>query len=824
MTTRHSSIGDMRLVCDYFRSLRNEIALDLQIFELAGLDPSRYGKFPRPSRWIAKAKRFDFLSRLLHRLSLPIWFLLGPLLFSCQYKALRARWQAVGPVRFDETGQVLAFSNRTLDIVQTRYIDPAPRQWIELPWLPLSNLPHGAEVLSVMALLSEADIERSLTLATLAHRALQKRRGMSDWGLQSYTALRWFLVRLAVDKLPGPLLSTEHFNRWAVLVDQSVRRSSNYRQTRHFSLMQHGSVGANETPRGLGFRLPTRLHAVSHLHAYSAADVDVFMAEILSSRCGDRGLVISFFRPSIILTEMATVGGPPSILFVGYPLCEAAHCSLLKALCLQGDWEIFYKPHPTCPASSFIMDLPWTVVEGRTVFPRVDLVISYPSTLISEYAAHDTPIIKHSMDVTADELLDRLPEIVNKIEPRHSFTRTTLRREPTDSLSNLPYPKMTVNSHKTYRICKQCIMDTSDPSIFFDERGRCGYCNNFNARILPNWHTDAVGERQLERIADSIKSDGKGKDFDCIIGLSGGQDSSYAAYITKEKMGLRPLLFHVDAGWNTDEAVGNIEKLADGLGLDLYTEVVNWEAVRRMQVAFLRAGIPDQDLVQDAAFFSGLYKFARKYKIKHIITGSNFSTESCREPEAWGGYLGIDKTLFGDIWATCGDGKPNDDFPLVDIMVYKLLYQKVLGIKLHHPLNLVPYFDKDAKDELGRRFGWRRFQHKHHESRFTRFFEDYWLPRRFGYDKRRAHFSSLIITGQMTREQALERVLRPEMDEHFLNQEFEYVAHKLGLTVDELQALFDMPKKTYRDYKNKRNLIIIGAKVMRMLGQERRHI
>jgi len=128
-------------------------------------------------------------------------------------------------------------------------------------------------------------------------------------------------------------------------------------------------------------------------------------------------------------------------------------------------------------------------------------------------------------------------------------------------------------------------------------------------------------------------------------------------------MGLRPLLFHVDAGWNTDQAVGNIEKLVDGLGLDLYTEVVNWESVKRMQVAFLRAGIPDQDLVQDAAFFSGLYKFARKYKIKHIITGSNFSTECCREPEEWGGYLGIDKTLFGDIWTTCGDGKPNCQVP-----------------------------------------------------------------------------------------------------------------------------------------------------------------
>ena len=364
-------------------------------------------------------------------------------------------------------------------------------------------------------------------------------------------------------------------------------------------------------------------------------------------------------------------------------------------------------------------------------------------------------------------------------------------------------------------------MDTSDPNIIFNNVGHCDYCTNFASTINPNWLTDERGYKELQLLAEKIRLEGKGKDFDCIIGLSGGLDSSYAAYIAKEKMGLRPLLFHVDAGWNTDQAVGNIEKLVDCLGLDLYTDVVNWDSVRRMQVAFLRAGIPDQDLVQDAAFFSGLYKFARQNGIKHIITGSNFSTECCREPEEWGGYLGIDKTLFGDIWTRCGDGRPND-FPLVDILVYKVWYQKMLGMKMHHPLNLVPYNKKGAEDELEQRFGWQRFKHKHHESRFTRFYEDYWLPRRFGFEKRRAHFSSLIMTEQMTRDQALERIAKPEMDEHFLKQEFEYVAHKLDLTVDELQAIFDSPKKNFRDYKNKRDLIGFGANLMRRLGLEKR--
>lgn len=372
-----------------------------------------------------------------------------------------------------------------------------------------------------------------------------------------------------------------------------------------------------------------------------------------------------------------------------------------------------------------------------------------------------------------------------------------------------------------YNICHNCIMDTSDPNIKFDDCGFCDYCNNFKKNILPNWHADEQGEKELLRISEKIKSWGRGKEFDCIIGLSGGLDSSYAAYIAKEKMGLRPLLFHVDAGWNTDQAVGNIEKLVDGLGLDLYTEVINWEEMKDLQLAFLRSQIADQDLPQDGAFFSALYKFARKHKIKHVITGSNFSTECCREPEEWGGYPGIDKKLFLDIHEKFGT-RPLKSFPIVDIFVYKVLYQHILGMGIVKPLNMVPYIKKEAEETLGRLFGWQKFQHKHHESRFTRFYEDYWMPRKFGYEKRRAHFSSLIMTGQMTRDEALGRISHPEMDEHFLKQEFEYVASKLGLTVAELQEIFDGENKTYRDYRNKRWAIGVGTNVMRWLGLEKR--
>lgn len=374
---------------------------------------------------------------------------------------------------------------------------------------------------------------------------------------------------------------------------------------------------------------------------------------------------------------------------------------------------------------------------------------------------------------------------------------------------------------KKYQECVHCVMNTSDPDLGFDEGGVCDYCNNFQKNIQPNWHTDERGERDLAALAERIKKDGLGKDFDCIIGLSGGLDSSYAAFVAKEKMGLRPLLFHVDAGWNTDQAVGNIEKLVDGLGLDLYTEVINWEDVKNLQLAFLRSQIVDQDLVQDAAFFSALYKFARDYKVKYVLTGSNYSTECCREPEKWGSYPGIDKRLFQDIYKKFGT-HPLKSFPLVDIFVYKVLYQGLLGMEVVKPLNLVPYVKKDAEAELERRFGWQKFQHKHHESRFTRFYEDYWMPRKFRFDRRRAHFSSLIMTGQMSRDDALARLAKPEMDEHFMRQEFEYVANKLGLTVEELQDIFNGENKTYMDYKNKRWLVGVGANVLRMLGLERR--
>ncbi len=374
---------------------------------------------------------------------------------------------------------------------------------------------------------------------------------------------------------------------------------------------------------------------------------------------------------------------------------------------------------------------------------------------------------------------------------------------------------------KRIKTCTKTVMDSTDPNIVFDDQGISDYYHHFHNNIKPSWDTSKIGLKKLMKISKKIKSSSKNNDFDCIIGMSGGLDSSYTLYIAKEIMGLRPLVFHVDCGWNTDQAVSNIEKLINGLNLDLYTDVIDWQEVKDLQLAFLKSQIPDQDLVQDYAFFSSLYRFAKKNSIKYIMTGSNFSTECCREPEEWGGYAGIDRKLALDIHKKYGKIKLKH-FPIIDIFTYKIYYKYIYGMNVVNPLNFVPYIKADAENLLEKKFGWKKFQHKHHESRFTRFYEDFWLVRKFGFDKRKAHFSSLILTNQMTRDEALQRLKKPELSEQTLKNEFEYVSNKLEISIDELQFIFDQKNKTFRDYKNNRNMIRIGATVLQRIGLEKR--
>lgn len=370
-----------------------------------------------------------------------------------------------------------------------------------------------------------------------------------------------------------------------------------------------------------------------------------------------------------------------------------------------------------------------------------------------------------------------------------------------------------------YQMCSNCVMDTTDPKASFDDKGYCRYCQNFYANIQPNWDTGEKGWKEIEAVAAKIRKEGEGKEFDCIMGMSGGLDSSYLTHVATEMLGLRPLVFHVDAGWNSQIAVNNIEMLVDKLGLDLYTEVINWEEMRDLQLAFFKSGVIHLDTPQDHAFFATMYNFANKHGIKYILNGGNYSTECVDNPLDWH-YHASDLVQLRDIHNQFGT-RPLKSFPLANILTYKIYYRYVKGVQVVRPLNYVPYIKKDAIKLLSEKYGWQEYPQKHFESRFTKFYEGYWKPKRFAIDVRKAQFSSLILSGQMTREEAVEELAKPPWDEETIKDDFEYIATKLGISVDELQQYFDMPRKTHRDYKNQQWIFDIGTKVMIAAGMTR---
>lgn len=376
-----------------------------------------------------------------------------------------------------------------------------------------------------------------------------------------------------------------------------------------------------------------------------------------------------------------------------------------------------------------------------------------------------------------------------------------------------------MQDNSTYQLCSQCVMDTSDSQIVFDENGVCDHCNGFKAHVLPNWHPDEQGKAMFREVVEKIRREGSGKPFDSIIGMSGGLDSSYMLHLAVSEFGLRPLVFHVDGGWNTDIAVNNIQMLVDKLGLDLYTEVINWEEMRDFQLAFFKAGVPHLDIPQDHAFVATLYHFANKHRIKYILNGGNYATECVRNPLEWL-YYGTDMAQIRDIHRRFGT-LPLKTYPFSGILFHKFYLRYVRGVTVVKPLNWLPYTKDLAVRTLSEKYGWRPYPQKHFESRFTKFYEGYWLPTRFGYDTRRVQFSSLILTGQMTRAEALEKLRVPAYDPKTIDEEFEYIATKLGISAEELRRYHTMPIKSYKDYRNQAWLFDLGAKTLKWLGVER---
>lgn len=374
-------------------------------------------------------------------------------------------------------------------------------------------------------------------------------------------------------------------------------------------------------------------------------------------------------------------------------------------------------------------------------------------------------------------------------------------------------------NNTTYQICTKTVMDISDPDISFDSNGISDHAHDFENHVKPIWLKLSNDYSELLMISNEIQKSKSKLEYNCLLGLSGGVDSCYMLHIAVKELGLKPLVFHVDGGWNSELAVHNINVMVDNLGVDLFTEVINWEEMKDFQLAFFKSGTPYLDIPQDHAFVATLYHFAEKYNIKYILNGGNYSTECVQYPLKYY-YYGTDMAFINDIIRRYGTVKMKT-YPFSSIFNHKIYQRYIKQIKVIKPLDYLPYIKKDAIDLLVKEYGWKPYPQKHFESRFTKFFESYWLPERFGFDPRRVMFSSLILTNQMSREEALEQLKKPSYDPSSIDEDFKYVANKLGITSEELLSYFKLPKKYYWDYKNNIEIFRLGASILNLFGIEK---
>lgn len=420
-----NKLSDHRLIVDYLRALRNEIAIDKYVLIKSGFSTENFEAFPRPARWIKMFRQAPKISGALGITINLIWKVFAPLFFIFQYQKYKFTTKNTNLhlYNFDNDGQVLGFSSISADIVHEKHIQPVPKQWLELPWLPLKNLPKEAEIISVTHLLNKNDVKKALKLAILSHYLTTQKFEIGRSSLQTYTAWRWFLIRLAVDKLPGPLLTVEHFDRWAILVDSSIWRKRFNIPKPSLTLMQHGSIGAKSEQASLDIKLPTRLKAVNRLHVYSPVDESIFRKEVLSSKASSDNLLVSFFQPRIILSEVPHYN-LVSILFVGHPLCDLAHITIFSELKNKHEFYFFYKQHPTIAASNTVKKMSWTFIEDKTLFPKVDLLISYPSTLVDQYKYHGISAFVHDIQINSTEAKQLVPKILRKLHDMSNVNKT----------------------------------------------------------------------------------------------------------------------------------------------------------------------------------------------------------------------------------------------------------------------------------------------------------------------------------------------------------------------------------------------------------------
>jgi N-acetyl sugar amidotransferase len=339
-------------------------------------------------------------------------------------------------------------------------------------------------------------------------------------------------------------------------------------------------------------------------------------------------------------------------------------------------------------------------------------------------------------------------------------------------------------------------MDTSDPEIEFDANGVCNHCRAYAVLVKEHVFVGDEGERRLQRIVDKIRERGRGHKYDCVIGVSGGVDSTYNAYIVK-KLGLRPLAVHLDNGWDSEIAACNIERTLNKLGIDLHTHVIDWDEFRDLQLAYLKASVLDMEVLTDHAIAAVLYETASREGTRYILSGGNLVTEAVL-PQSWF-FNKNDLANLRDIHSTFGTVKLKT-YPTLGFLKLQY-YRYVKGIEVVTVLDYVPYVKEDVKQFIKQELGWKDYGAKHWESAFTRFYQAYILPTKFGIDKRRAHLSALVCAGQMSREEALGELARSPYTEEELKRDKEYVAKKLGLTDEEFDGLMSLPVRSHFEYR-----------------------
>ncbi len=377
-------------------------------------------------------------------------------------------------------------------------------------------------------------------------------------------------------------------------------------------------------------------------------------------------------------------------------------------------------------------------------------------------------------------------------------------------------------SKDNYKTCTCCVMDTTDRLLTFDKKGVCPRCNEYEQRIVKWWNHGNGHEEELSKILAEVKKSGEGKKYDCILGLSGGLDSSYMLHLAVKEWGLRPFVFHVDAGWNLPVAELNVRRLCDGLGVELHIEKMDFEEMRQMQIAFFKTGHAGLDAPQDHAFIAQVDKFSEKLGVKYILNGYNICTEIVANPASWNEGAGptADKTYIKDVMRKHG-GFKTKNYTYTTGFRHKFWLPYVKGVKTLTLLNYVPFTKQSMIDTLVNEYGYEPYKQKHFEDLLTKFIEGWWLPTRFGYDIRKAQLSSLVVTGQMSRDDALKILEEPPLTEEESKELFIQVAQKLQISEEELMSYHELPKK-YLKYKNNNWAFNVGIKIYTILGLDKR--